>query len=183
MTKWQESVRDWAKNAELAEVSQDELEGIWERLAHAGKTFDHLPFASLSKLIRHRAGVVKLWPTLKTMSVCAWSDLKWRPLAAYTHNRWKRLYNLVAKWSTFVLEHEGSHFHVASAQAVLGKLHDYNSSLRKVPGFENLSGADFEMNIADISDFFTNVPRDVVADAVAFYVQKLELFYPGYDYF
>jgi hypothetical protein len=52
-----------------------------------------------------------------------------------------------------------------------------------VPGFENLSGADFEMNIADISDFFTNVPRDVVADAVAFYVQKLELLYPGYDYF
>lgn len=161
-------------------LDDEALDRVIDRLSNGGQRFTHLPFVRLRRITHHRCGTLTLWPKHKTLHLSSWDDLRWRPLGSYAGHRWKKLFNIGARWTNFALEEIGAGFHVSDPSKVLLLINSFNDNLREAgiatPGM-------LVSETGDISDFFSHVSREEVLEAVAWFSTMLARKFPGKSYF
>lgn len=179
---WKRSVRHFASQT-LELLTPEESIAAYENLLHAGDGFAHLPYSRLAPGRKHRYGVLRLWPKLKSLKagVTRWADLKWRPLASYEQNRWSSLFRLAAKWSNFVVDLAGDGFAISNPRVMTELVMAHNQAYQD----RKNRGDDYELeqSLYDISNFLTFVSRQDLEQAIQWYVEYLAREHPGFDFF
>ena len=87
---------------------------------------------------------------------------------------------MAAKWSTFALEHTDAGLHVADPAKVLTRINLFNAQLKE-QGLDHPGS--LQSHTLDLQDFFTNVDREEVLEAVDFFCTALKAKFPGMDFF
>lgn len=179
---WKRSLQRFAQQS-LETLTPDEAIQAYDHLLNAGEGFVHLPYPRLRPGRKHKYGVLRLWPKLKSLKagVSRWEDLKWRPLASYEQNRWSSLFRLTAKWSNFVVDAAGDGFAISNPRVMTELVLRYNGAYadRAARG----DSYQLEQSLYDIRNFFTFVSREDLRIAVQWYVDFLKRTHPGMDFF
>lgn len=179
---WKRSVRHFASKILEPLGPQDAIDA-YNHLLNAGAHFKHLPYARLRQGRKHRYGVLRLWPKLKSLKAGAttWAELKWRPLASYQQNRWSALFRLAAKWANFVVDLSGDGHAISNPRVMTELVLKYNEAYQE----RHARGDSYplEQSLYDISNFFTFVSRDDLRIAIDWYVARLKVTHPGFDFF
>ena len=148
----------------------DQCSYLWSKFYVWGGLFSKLPYCRLRNSSTHKFGRLRLWPKAKSINkdLKCWAELKWRPLVSYSAHHWSRLFSLGARWCCYIINVFNLGFHIQSPKAVISRVNAFNAGRsRDAAGVRS----DLNVDLLDLKDFFTNVPREEVRRIVRKYIR------------
>ena len=99
---------------------------------------------------------------------------------AYSGHHWKRIQGLASRWALFQVTYHNVGFHVSSPKEVLRRIDIFN---RMLDSHGREGNPELKLDLRDIGDFFTNVPRDRMMAVIRKYQEKTAAKDPDAIYF
>ena len=144
----------------------------WEgKLVRINNRCNSLPFCGLKKSEKHKFGILRLWFKSKNLksSNLTWSSFKFRPLVSYYHHHWKRCYKLISMFCSHIVSSLKLGISVSNTKDVLREVKEFNAFRE-----EELEEGDVDLYNRDIEDFFTNISRKELLEAVDWAIEKVK---------
>lgn len=170
---------------EMEKVTLMDGHRVTAKLGKAGRTFRYLPHCRLQPMKKHRFGTLKAWAKAKSFDAGLpnrWSEVKWRPLQSYHRHHWRSLLSMKGRYMTHAVKVPQWGFAEDDTRRAAQKVFEWSGFERPRPG-EGVEAQEYEMDAYDIEDFFVNVPKELIVEAILKSVEEVKAMVPGAAFF
>lgn len=172
-------------SADMEKVTLMDGHRVTAELGKAGRTFRHLPHCRLQAMKKHRFGTLKAWTKAKSFDSglpTRWSEVKWRPLQSYHRHHWRLLRSMTGRYMTYAVKVLQWGFAEDDTRKAAQRVFEWCSYEGPRAG-EGVGAQEYMMDAYDIEDFFVNVPKELIVEAILKSVEEVKAMVPGSEFF